>query len=98
MGQKFFIDAEIFLDTKEAGRTDDLTKSVSYADIYEIIKDITESKRFDLIEALAETIAKEVLDCYSMIKSIMVRVKKPEAPVNGIFDYFAVEIRRDRNE
>ena len=26
LGQKFFIDAELFLDTKEAGRTDDLTK------------------------------------------------------------------------
>lgn len=98
LGQKFFIDAELFLDTKEAGKSDDLTKSVSYADVYEIIKYITEKKRFDLIEALAETIAKEVLDSYSMIKSIMVRVKKPEAPVKGIFDYFAVEIRRDRDE
>ena len=75
-----------------------MTKSVSYADVYEIIKDITENKRFDLIEALAETIAKEVLDSYSMIQSIMVRVKKPEAPVSGNFDYFAVEIRRGRNE
>ena len=98
LGQKFFIDAELYLDTKEAGKADDLTKSVSYADIYEIIKDITENKRFDLIEALAETIAKEVLDSYSMIQSIMVRVKKPEAPVSGNFDYFAVEIRRGRNE
>ena len=98
LGQKFFIDAELLLDTKEAGKSDDLTKSVSYADVYEIIKDITENKRFDLIEALAETIAKEVLDSYSMIQSIMVRVKKPEAPVSGNFDYFAVEIRRGRNE
>lgn len=98
LGQKFFIDVELFIDTKEAGRTDDLTKSVSYADVYEIIKDITENKRFDLIEALAETIANKILDDYNMINSIMVRVKKPEAPVNGIFDYFAVEIRRDRNE
>lgn len=98
LGQKFFIDAELFLNTKEAGRSDDLTKSVSYAEVYEIIKDITENKRFDLIEALAETIAEEVLESYSMIKSIMVRVKKPEAPVKGIFDYFAVEIRRDKDE
>ena len=98
LGQKFFIDVKLYLDTKEAGQNDDLTKSVSYADVYEIIKDITENKRFDLIEALAETISQEILESYSMINSIMVRVKKPEAPVNGIFDYFAVEIRRDRNE
>ena len=92
LGQKFFIDAELLLDTKEAGKSDDLTKSVSYADVYEIIKDITENKRFDLIEALAETIAKEVVDSHSMIQSIMVRVKKPEAPVSGNFDIFNILI------
>ena len=98
IGQKFFIDAELYLDTKEAGINDDLNKSVSYAEVYEIIKNITENKRFDLIEALAENIAYEVLDKFNMVQSIMVRVKKPEAPVSGIYDYFAVEIRRDRSE
>lgn len=98
LGQKFFIDMELFLDTKEAGTTDDMNKSVSYADVYDVVKDIVENRRFDLIEALAENIAKEVLDKFSLLNSLMVRVKKPEAPVMGIYDYFAVEIRRDRNE
>lgn len=98
IGQKFFIDVELYLNTKEAGINDDLNKSVSYADVYEIIKNITENKRFDLIEALAENIAHEVLDKFNLVNSIMVRVKKPEAPVSGIYDYFAVEIRRDRSE
>ena len=51
LGQKFFIDMEIYLDTKEAGLTDDMNKSVSYADVYEVVKNITENKRFELIEA-----------------------------------------------
>lgn len=97
LGQKFFIDMELYLETKEAGQTDDMNKSVSYADVYNLVKDITENKRFDLIEALAENIACEVLNKFSLIQSLMVRVKKPEAPVSGIFDYFAVEIRRDRD-
>lgn len=98
LGQKFFIDVELFIYTKEAGKNDDLTKSVSYADVYEVIKYITENKTFDLIEALAENISQVVLDKFKLVNSIMVRVKKPEAPVNGIYDYFGVEIRRDRNE
>ncbi|MEG0857523.1 MAG: dihydroneopterin aldolase [Terrisporobacter sp.] len=98
LGQKFFIDIELFLDTKEAGKTDDMNKSVSYAEVYDVARDIAENERFDLIEALAENIACKVLNKFSLINSIMVRVKKPEAPVNGIYDYFAVEIRRDRNE
>ncbi|WP_455540071.1 dihydroneopterin aldolase [Terrisporobacter sp.] len=98
LGQKFFMDVELFLDTKKAGISDDMNQSVSYADVYNIIKDITENKKFNLIEALAENVASEILEKFILINSIMVRVKKPEAPVSGMFDYFAVEIRRDRNE
>ena len=89
---------ELYLDTKEAGLTDDMNKSVSYAEVYEVVKDITENKRFELIEALAENIAKETLDKFGLIKEVMVRVKKPEAPVRGIYDYFGVEIRRAKDE
>ena len=87
LGQKFFIDIELYLDTKEAGETDDMYKSVSYADVYEVVKEIVENKRFNLLEALAENIASEVLE-----------VKKPEAPVPGIYDYFGVEIKRTKDE
>ncbi|SCG96509.1 MULTISPECIES: dihydroneopterin aldolase [unclassified Romboutsia] len=96
LGQKFFIDMELLVDTKEAGLTDDMNKSVSYADVYNVVKEITENKRFNLIEALAENIAKETLERFGLINEVMVRVKKPEAPVNGIYDYFGVEIRRGR--
>lgn len=98
LGQKFFLDIELDVDTKEAGLTDDMTKSVSYADVYEVVKDIVVNKRFNLLESLAENIAKEVLNKFDLVKGIMVRVKKPEAPVNGIYDYFGVEIRRTKDE
>ena len=32
LGQKFILDIELFLDTKEAGLTGDLTKSVHYGE------------------------------------------------------------------
>ena len=98
LGQKFFIDIELYLDTREAGQTDDMNKSVSYADVYELVKEIVENKRFNLLEALAENIAEEVLNKFDLLKGIMVRVKKPEAPVPGIYDYFGVEIKRAKDE
>lgn len=98
LGQKFFLDIELGVNTKEAGLTDDMTKSVSYADVYEVVKDIVENKRFNLLEALSENIAQEVLSRFDLVKEIMVRVKKPEAPVNGIYDYFGIEIRRAKDE
>lgn len=98
LGQKFFIDIELYVDTKKAGKTDNMYDSVSYAEVYELVKDITQNRRFNLIEALAENISISVLDKFNLVQEIMIRVKKPEAPVNGIYDYFGVEIRRNRND
>jgi len=97
IGQKFFVDANLYMDTQNAGLSDDMNKGVSYADVYDVIKEIVEKRNFDLIEALAETIASEVLNTFELLDGIEVRIKKPEAPVAGIFDYFGVEIYRGRN-
>lgn len=97
IGQKFFVDANLYMDTKNAGISDDMSKGVSYADVYDVIKEIVEKRKFDLIETLAETIASEVLNKFELLHGIDVRIKKPEAPVAGIFDYFGVEIYRGRN-
>lgn len=98
LGQKFYVDVDLFLNTKEAGVSDDIYKSVSYGDVYLVIKEIVENNEYNLLEALCENIAIRIFKDFSLIDSIMVRVKKPEAPVPGIFDYFAVEIWRERNE
>ena len=70
LGQKFFIDAELYLDLKDAGKTDDLTMTVSYADVYEIIKTYAQDKCYDLLEALGENICNCILKNYKTIKEI----------------------------
>lgn len=98
LGQKFFVDADIYLSLKQAGVSDSVEDTVHYGLAFEVIKDIVENKRYGLLEALAENIAKGLIDFSPMIQEVNVRVRKPEAPVHGIFDYFGVEIRRKRNE
>jgi dihydroneopterin aldolase len=97
LGQKFIVDAILYLDLSEAGCSDNVDDTVSYAEVYEIIKNQVTAKQYQLLEALAENIAKEILQKHSKVQEIELTVKKPEAPVNGIFDYFGVEIRRKRN-
>jgi 7,8-dihydroneopterin aldolase/epimerase/oxygenase len=97
LGQKFFIDIDMYVDLKSAGISDDVKDTVNYALAYDITKDITENKRFDLIEALAENIASALLNKFNQIQEVVVNIKKPEAPVRGIYDYFGVEIRRRKN-
>ena len=97
LGQKFFVDVSLLLDTQIAGIKDDLTASVSYAEVYEVIKNVVENKRFKLIEALAEHITIVVFEEFERVQGMTVQVKKPEAPVPGYYDYFAVEIKRQRH-
>ncbi|SHJ17763.1 dihydroneopterin aldolase [Geosporobacter subterraneus DSM 17957] len=97
LGQKFFLDIELFLDLAKAGGSDSVVDTVNYAEVYEIIKETVENKRFQLIEALGESIAKIVLQRFEKIVEIVITIRKPEAPVPGIYDYFGIEIRRNRN-
>lgn len=97
LGQKFFVDMTLYLDTQPAGESDDMAMSVHYGEVYQVIKNIVENQVFNLLEALAETIASEVLKGFPLLEAVKVCVKKPEAPVPGIFDYVAVEIMRDRH-
>jgi dihydroneopterin aldolase len=96
LGQKFFVDAYLYLSLKKAGETDNLNLSVNYGEVYETIKGIVTNERFDLLEGLAERICSEIFSSYPLIQKLLIRIKKPEAPVSGIFEYFGVEIERER--
>lgn len=97
-GQHFYIDAELFLDVSKAGISDELEDTVDYSVVYGIIKEITEKNKFRLIENLANSISREILSRYAEILEIVVRVRKPEAPIEGDFDWVGVEVKRSRND
>ena len=98
LGQRFVVNIELITDLRRAGRCDNFEYAINYGDVYKIVKEIMENERYKLLEALAEAIAEDILSKYIDVHEIVLEVRKPEAPVNGIFDYFAVEIRRKRNE
>jgi dihydroneopterin aldolase len=96
LGQRFFVDVELSLDLAAAGRTDDLSQTVNYAEVYERIRRIVEGQPFRLIEALAEKIASDLLHQYTRVNDVAVRVVKPHPPFDVQFDGVTVEIVRKR--
>lgn len=96
LGQKFTVHVTLELDLRAAGVSDDLSKTVSYADLYDLVKHCVTEKRFLLLEALAEDIASALLAASVLIDRVTVEIEKPEAPVRGIFDAFGVKILRGR--
>ncbi|MBC1779465.1 dihydroneopterin aldolase [Listeria booriae] len=94
LGQTFIISLTLGVSTEKAGKSDEVTDTVSYAEVYETVKEIAQQKQFKLIEALAETIASTVLHDYPLIKEITVKVTKPNPPIPGHYHSVAVEITR----
>lgn len=94
LGQRYYVDIELYFPLDKPGNSDRIEDTVNYAEVYELIRRIVEQKTFKLIEALAEAIASEVLQTYTNINEITVRVLKPHPPVAIHFDGVAVEIHR----
>jgi dihydroneopterin aldolase len=94
--QRFEVDIELALDVQPAGLDDDLTRTVDYRGVYDVVRQVIESTTFNLIEALAEAIAHELLAGQAAVDEVVVRVRKPGVQLGGPLDYAGVEIRRVR--
>ena len=84
------------MDLSKAAKTDDLTLTVNYAEIHELLLEIMRTESFRLIEALAEHIASKVLDTYTIIDALTVRLTKPHPPFDIHFEGVTIELHRTR--
>ena len=95
--QRFEVDVELALDLQPAGLDDELARTVDYARVHGTVRQVVESTTFNLIEALAEAIAHEVLAQEPLASEIVVRVRKPQVRLGAPLAYAGVEIRRTRS-
>ena len=61
LGQRFCVTVSLATDLAAAGKTDDLDKTVNYAEVYELCQKIVEGEPVKLIETVAENIAGAIL-------------------------------------
>lgn len=94
--QPFEVDVELLFNLQPAGIDDDLAKTVDYGVVFDHVRQIVESTRFRLLEALAEAIAHEIVADFP-VDEVVVRVRKPRVPIDGRIDYAGVEISRRRS-
>ncbi|NLY80933.1 MAG: dihydroneopterin aldolase [Lysinibacillus sp.] len=95
LGQRFRVTVSLAVSTKKAGETDHLHHTVNYVEVYELCKNIVEGKPFQLIEAVAETIATAILEKFDgQVYGCKVELIKPDPPIPGHYKEVAVEIVR----
>ncbi|KAK7820394.1 dihydroneopterin aldolase 2 [Quercus suber] len=97
LGQKFLVDVDAWLDLQPAGKSDCLSDTVSYTDIYRIVKEVVEGPAHNLLESVAQLIASTTLTKHPQISAVRVVVGKPHVAVLGSVDYLGVEIHRYRS-
>ncbi|MGY2711561.1 dihydroneopterin aldolase [Thermostichus sp. MS-CIW-28] len=94
LGGRFVVDVEMQLSLAQI--QDDLSGTVDYAQVYEMVRQEVTGQRRRLIETLADQIAERLWQSYPQLEALTVRVHKPQAPLPGLFEDVYVEVDRRR--
>lgn len=95
VGQDFYLNAKVYLDTRKAGLTDKLEDTVNYDLICTYLKEVFAEKQFDTIEAAAEYTLQEIIVNFPMVEAMELEVRKPHAPVKYAPQDISVTIYRE---
>jgi dihydroneopterin aldolase len=96
-GRVFEVDCELELDLAPAGKSDNLTDTVDYSQVYGTIREVVEGKAYALLERLAADLAAILLDKFP-IYGVTLRVRKLQPPVAGPAKHIEIEVYRRQSD
>lgn len=82
VGGTYIIDVTLDADLSEAAKTDDLTKTIDYCEVYEIVK-AEMAIRSKLIEQVGQRIMNSLKKKFSMATHIEIKLTKVNPPIAG---------------
>ena len=92
LGQRFYVDAVLTVDSFRSLEEDSIEATVDYGVAFKVIERIIVGERRFLIEALALEVAKALIARYPQIKRAEITVRKPNAPVQGVLEQVEVTV------
>lgn len=93
-GQKFIVNTTLYTDISQAGRTDDLERTVNYGTVCRFLTDWMQGNTCQLLEAVAERLAAALLLEYRALAGVDLEVQKPQAPIKLPFGNVSVKVHR----
>lgn len=94
LGQKFFVNAVLYTDTRAAGKEDNLERSTNYGTVCQVIYEFLTQNTYQLLEAAAEQLAEKLLLTFPLIRAAELEIRKPSAPIPLPFASVSVSITR----
>ena len=76
LGQKFLVNAVLYTDVREAGRRDDLHRSIHYGDVCHYMTKFMQEHTYKLIESAAEHMAEAMLLDIPRLEKLDLEIKK----------------------
>jgi dihydroneopterin aldolase len=92
------VDIELQLDLRPAGTSDDLAQTVNYSRVFDICRAQVEDHSYKLLEGIGESICRDVLGFDQRIERVVVEVRKPGVPIDGVLEHAAIRLERARPE
>lgn len=95
-GQEFTVDITMMVDTNQAASTDDLDYTVDYSQVAQVVSHLLSGAPVNLLETLAETIARKVLS-FPRVEEVTLTLHKPQAPLTVKFSDLSLTIHRAKS-
>ena len=93
-GQPFVFD--VWLEVPDGtGASDRIEDTVDYREVAALVREVSDGRKFQLLEALAATIAEALLACFPA-DAVRVRVSKPQVKLDPPVERSAVTVERRR--
>lgn len=99
LGQRFVVDVTAHVDASPAAAADSVEghDTISYADLHAAaVRIVGAGPRRATVEALATGVANDVLANHAAVAGVTVKVVKPAAPIEGLFESAGCELTRWR--
>lgn len=95
-GNDFEVDLVFYADLSEAGRTDDLEKTIDYQKAEFIAREVMQGPPVKLIETLARRIGEQAFEAFEQLVKLEVSVRKLHPPIETETAYSEVRMTWQR--
>ena len=92
VGNEFNVDLSVIIDVSEdIIKNDDISTIISYADLYEIIREEMQQK-YDLLETAALNIRNKILEKWSNIEGGYIKITKLKPPIKSFIGKASIKL------
>lgn len=96
LGQRFIVNAKLGTFHDKDINIEHLSDTVDYTKVYDEIKSIMENEQFVLLENCANRILNTLIEKFTDLSEITIKIEKPGVPINGSLSSVAIEMTRKR--